>query len=92
MSSLFSFFNSSAADRVRIALALKGLEYQDVGINIRADEHRAPEYVVRNPARLEPTFEDDGISLNRWQSWITWTSEPGPQLIADDVSERGACT
>lgn len=37
---LYSFFNSSASYRVRIALALKGLDYQTVGVNIR---HRSAE-------------------------------------------------
>ncbi|ECD3062896.1 maleylacetoacetate isomerase, partial [Salmonella enterica subsp. enterica serovar Kentucky] len=32
---LYSFFNSSASYRVRIALALKGIDYQTVGVNIR---------------------------------------------------------
>ncbi|ECG0996248.1 TPA: maleylacetoacetate isomerase [Salmonella enterica] len=38
---LYSFFNSSASYRVRIALALKGIDYQTVGVNIRIGQQNA---------------------------------------------------
>ena len=38
---LYSFFNSSTSYRVRIALALKGLPYDTLPVNIRTGEHRA---------------------------------------------------
>lgn len=37
---LYSFFNSSASYRVRIALALKGIDYQSVGVNIRIGQQK----------------------------------------------------
>ena len=37
---LYSFFNSSTSYRVRIALALKGLPYDYLGVNIRTGQHR----------------------------------------------------
>jgi maleylacetoacetate isomerase len=38
---LYSFFNSSTSYRVRIALALKGLAFDTIPVNIRVGEHRA---------------------------------------------------
>ena len=54
---LHSFFNSSTSYRVRIALALKGLEYDTLPVNIRTGEHRAPDYVADiNPSASVPTL------------------------------------
>ncbi|HEC0582645.1 TPA: glutathione S-transferase N-terminal domain-containing protein, partial [Pseudomonas aeruginosa] len=39
---LYSFFNSSTSYRVRIALALKGLDYQVVPVNLRQGEQLRP--------------------------------------------------
>ena len=53
---LYSFFNSSASYRVRIALALKGIDYQSVGVNIRIGQQNALEYRRLNPVGLVPTL------------------------------------
>ncbi len=61
---LYSFFNSSASYRVRIALALKGIDYQTVGVNIRIGQQNALAYRRMNPVGLVPTLvTDDGESL-----------------------------
>ncbi|EBM6799858.1 hypothetical protein DAT55_20635, partial [Salmonella enterica subsp. enterica serovar Enteritidis] len=52
---LYSFFNSSASYRVRIALALKGIDYQTVGVNIRIGQQNALAYRRMNPVGLVPT-------------------------------------
>ncbi|OAI80060.1 hypothetical protein RSP799_09655 [Ralstonia solanacearum] len=43
---LYSFFNSSTSYRVRIALALKGLPYDYLPVNIRTGKHRAADYAA----------------------------------------------
>ncbi|SUX72795.1 glutathione-S-transferase [Citrobacter freundii] len=48
---LYSFFNSSASYRVRIALALKGLDYQTVGVNIRIGQQNALALPADEPGR-----------------------------------------
>ncbi|EBW4579967.1 glutathione S-transferase N-terminal domain-containing protein, partial [Salmonella enterica subsp. enterica serovar Enteritidis] len=53
---LYSFFNSSASYRVRIALALKGIDYQTVGVNIRIGQQNALAYRRMNPVGLVPTL------------------------------------
>lgn len=72
---LYSFFNSSASYRVRIALALKGIDYQTVGVNIRIGQQNALAYRRMNPVGLVPTLvTDDGESWgNRWPSSTGWT-------------------
>ena len=56
------FFRSSAAYRVRIALHLKGLDFEEVGHDLRRDEQAAAEYLRLNPQGLVPALETgDGI-------------------------------
>ena len=54
---LHGFFNSSAAYRVRIALNLKGLAWEHVGVKLRSGEQNQPGYKALNPAGLVPMLE-----------------------------------
>jgi len=63
---LYNYFRSSAAYRVRIALNLKGISWQHVGVHLLKAQHRAPEYLKLNPAGLVPTLvADDGAVLTQ---------------------------
>ncbi|HEY0488235.1 MAG TPA: maleylacetoacetate isomerase [Telluria sp.] len=59
---LFTYFRSSAAYRVRIALNLKGLPYEAVPVHLlrSGGEQLQPAYRAVNPAALIPALEDDG--------------------------------
>ena len=61
---LYSYFRSSAAFRVRIALNLKGIAYEPAFVHLAKGEHRAPAYGAVNPQSLLPTL-DDGGALQR---------------------------
>ncbi len=63
---LYSFFRSSAAFRVRIALNLKGVDYEIVAVNLPNGAHRTAEFLAVNPQATIPTLDDDGTIL--WQS------------------------
>lgn len=63
---LYSYFRSSAAYRVRIALNVKGIEYETVPVNLPGGAHRTPEFRAVNPQATIPTLDDDGTVL--WQS------------------------
>jgi maleylpyruvate isomerase len=63
---LYSFFRSSAAFRVRIALNLKAVEYEIVAVNLPGGAHRTAEFLAVNPQATIPTLDDDGTIL--WQS------------------------
>lgn len=88
---LFSFFNSSASYRVRIALALKGAAAGYHAVNIRGGEHRAQEYVSQiNPSASVPALEDGGFRLGQSLAIIDWLDSryPTPRLIPDAPALR----
>lgn len=57
---LYSYWRSSAAYRVRIALNYKNMEYQQITPNLATGEHRSADYFVTNPQGLVPALELDG--------------------------------
>ena len=63
---LYSFFLSSAAFRVRIALNLKGVDYETIIVDLPKGEHRAAAFLATNPQATVPVIDDDGTML--WQS------------------------
>lgn len=78
---LFSFFNSSASYRVRIALALKGIDYQTEGVNIRAGEQNRADYLRRNPIGLVPTLiGDNGEAIGQSLAIIDYLDRRYPDV------------
>lgn len=78
---LHTYFRSSAAYRVRIALALKGLDYEAVPVHLvrGGGEHRQPAYLGLNPAGLVPALEDQGQVLTQSLAIIEYLEEIRPQ-------------
>jgi maleylacetoacetate isomerase len=62
---LYEYYRSSAAYRVRIALHLKGIDYESRPIDLREDEQRSSEYRAINPQGLVPMLEIDGRRLTQ---------------------------
>lgn len=87
---LYSFFRSSAAFRVRIALNLKNVEYETVPVHLPSGKHRAAEFLAVNPQATIPTLDDDGTIL--WQSLAIIeyldTRFPEPRLIPAEPVAR----
>lgn len=87
---LHGYWRSGAAYRVRIALALKGLAYDQVNHDLRTGGQAAPDYAALNPQRLVPALEVDGIVLTQSVAILEWLDErfPDPPLMPSDANGR----
>jgi maleylpyruvate isomerase len=88
---LYSYWRSSAAYRVRIALNLKGLDYEYVPVNLLERAHKSPDYLALNPAGLVPALQlDDGRCLTQSLAIINYLDAeyPEPALLPADSFER----
>ena len=87
---LYTYFRSSAAFRVRIALNLKGLQYEAKFVHLAKGEHRAAGYAALNPQALLPTLEDGTARLNQSLAIIEYLEEthPEPRLLPRDPAAR----
>ena len=87
---LYSFFNSSTSYRVRIALALKKLDFNLVPVNIRVMEHKEAGYVSKNPSAGVPLLVEDGFELGQSMAIIDYLDAkyPEPRLIPQDLLQR----
>ena len=62
---LYDYYRSSAAYRVRIALNLKGIDYESRSVNLQASEQKSDEYRAINPQGLVPILDIDGHRLTQ---------------------------
>ena len=86
---LYDYYRSSAAYRVRIALNLKGVDYESRQVNLLDSEQRGDEYRALNPQGLVPMLEIDGHRLTQSLSIIMYlaTRFPEPPLLPSDPGE-----
>jgi maleylacetoacetate isomerase len=77
---LYTYFRSSAAYRVRIALNLKGLDYEAVPVHLlrNGGEQLAEAYRAVNPSALLPALDDDGALLSQSLAIIEYLDETRP--------------
>ena len=87
---LYSFFNSSTSYRVRIALALKGLDYEYASVNLRAREQRERHYRNLSPAGIVPTLLDGDTKLTQSLAIIDYLDQvyPPPRLVPETIELR----
>lgn len=87
---LYTYFRSSAAFRVRIALNLKGLAYEPASVHLAKGEHRRPEYAALNPQALVPALDDGGHLLTQSLAIMEYLEEtrPNPPLLPMDPLGR----
>jgi maleylacetoacetate isomerase len=82
---LYTYFRSSAAYRARIALNLKGLDYQALPVNLRApvSAQRTREYLALNPEGLVPVLQVGGELIRQSLAIIEYLEEahPSPPLL-----------
>jgi len=87
---LYGFWRSIASFRVRVALRLKGLPFEEIPIDILSGEQFEPGYETVNAERVVPTFIHDGHAVFQSLAIIEYLDEiqPKPRLIPDDTKER----
>jgi len=90
MMKLYNYFRSSASYRVRIALALKGIDYHYVPVNLPGNEQLAESYAAVAASRLVPMLEDDGRFLTQSLAIVEYLDEthPQPPLLPADPAGR----
>jgi maleylacetoacetate isomerase len=87
---VYGFWRSIATFRVRVALRIKGLSFDEIPIDILSGEQFNPGYEAVNAERVVPTFVHDGHSIFQSLAIIEYLDEiqPNPRLLPADVRER----
>uniref|UniRef100_A0A2I3SYW0 Maleylacetoacetate isomerase n=2 Tax=Pan TaxID=9596 RepID=A0A2I3SYW0_PANTR len=91
---LYSYFRSSCSWRVRIALALKGIDYETVPINLIKDggQQFSKDFQALNPMKQVPALKIDGITIHQSLAIIEYLEEtrPTPRLLPQDPKKRAS--
>jgi maleylacetoacetate isomerase len=87
---LHGYFRSSASFRVRIALNLKGLPFEQITYRLRRGEQRSAAFLAMNPQGLVPALEIDGLVLTESLAILEYLEEahPEPPLLPALPAER----
>lgn len=87
---LYGYFRSSAAYRIRAALAWKGMEFETKPVHLAKGEQCAPDYLALNPQGLVPVLAIDGRLLGQSMAILEYLEEtrPEPALLPKDAAGR----
>jgi maleylpyruvate isomerase len=87
---LHGYWRSGTSYRTRIALNLKGLAYEQHGIDLRQGDQRSEAYLRLNPQGLVPALEIEGAVLTQSPAILEWLEEthPNPPLLPSDAVAR----
>lgn len=87
---LYAYYRSSTSYRLRIALNLKGLDYEIVPVNLLEAEQRSEAYRKVNPFAGVPALEADGRVYAQSMAILEWLDErfPDRALLPEDVEDR----
>jgi len=76
---LHGYFRSGTSYRTRIALNLKGIAYEQRGIDLRQGEQKSDAFLALNPQGLVPAVETGGQVLTQSPAILEWLEETHPQ-------------
>ena len=87
---VYGFWRSIASFRVRVALRLKGLAFEEIPIDILSGEQFKPSYDAVNAERAVPTLIHDGHSVLQSLAIIEYLDDiqPNPRLLPQDAKDR----
>ena len=87
---LYSYFRSSASFRVRIALALKGLNYDYVSVHLGSGQQFQDDFVAVSADALIPVLDIEGLRLTQSMAIIEYLDEqyPQPALLPSDAAGK----
>ena len=87
---LYDYWRSSASYRVRIALAVKGLDWTAKPVDIRSGAQSGVGFTMLNPQGMVPVLLDGDLALNQSLAIIEWLDEtyPEPPLLPGDAALR----
>ncbi|KAL2491061.1 Glutathione S-transferase Z1 [Abeliophyllum distichum] len=87
---LYSYWRSSCSCRVRIALKLKGLDYEYIAINLLKGEQKSPEFLKLNPIGYVPVLVDGDIVVADSFAILLYLEEKYPEhsLLPKDLQKR----
>lgn len=87
---LHGYWRSGASYRVRIALNLKGISYDNAAHDLRKGEQKTPDYVALNPQGMVPALQDGDLVLTQSPAILEWLEETRlePALLPKEANDR----
>jgi maleylacetoacetate isomerase len=77
MITLYDYWRSSAAYRLRIAFGIAGLDFNAISVDLLSGEHRSPDNLARNPQGLVPSVDINDATLTQSLAIIEYLSDAG---------------
>src|SRR5215471_5157028 len=87
---IYGFWRSLASFRVRVALKIKGIQFDEIPVDILRGEQFEPAYAEVNAERVVPTLVHDGYSVFQSLAIIEYLDDvqPSPRLVPRDAKEK----
>lgn len=87
---LYGYFRSSTSYRLRIALNLKGLAFENIPVSLLKGENKDTAFISRNPFGSLPMLEADGRDRAQSMALLEWLDEayPEPAFLPRDIEAR----